>query len=189
MQNQHAFTLIELLFYLAIVALISAFSLVNLYSFQERQRSRQAAISFHNFIHYSRQSALLLGKTLSLCASEDGLQCNQSQHWGSRFVLLFIDSNKSGQIQQASDILREFNLSPYQGSIQWRSFGNKPYLRWQSNGTTYYQNGSFLFCPKSKNAKHGFLLVINTLGRSYLSKDSNNDGIVEDSNGQNIRCN
>lgn len=186
--QQQAFTLIELIITVSLIALLTALSLPQLQHFYQQQRSQQTAWAFYNLLQYSRHKAIQLGKTLTLCADNGNLQCRSGNLWQNPRLLLFIDNNQNGNREADEEILYQLDLSKNNGSIHWRSFGNKAYLQWQNNGMTFYQNGSFLYCPANKNERYGFLIVINVLGRLYQAQDQNGDGIVEDSNNNNIVC-
>ena len=188
MKRMSAFSLLELLVVMAIISIAAALAFPSFSQLVEKHRSQQAAYGLQHVMQFARAQALAKGKTLTVCAGNEQQQCINSADWSNKTLLIFIDSNTNGNLDAGEELLRIFDLKSYQGRLLWRSFGNKTYLQWQSNGMTYYQNGSFLFCPHNGNTKNAFLLILNAAGRLYFASDKNGDGIVEDSSGNNVQC-
>lgn len=188
MPKQQAFTLIEFMLFISLLTLFSSMALPNMQHFYHKQQSQQAAVALYNFLQHARHSALLLGRTVSVCADNGEQYCASGNHWHNPKLILFTDDNQNGLRDENETLVYTLDLSRRQGSIRWRSFGNKSYLQWQNNGMTFFQNGNFLYCPANKQEHYAFIIVVNILGRLYFGQDKNGDGIVEDSNGNNITC-
>lgn len=188
-KTQQGFNLHELMIVLLIITVLSvmSFSLLGP-TFIEKSRSRAAATDLYRFLQFARSYAVFHGKTITLCASFDGQQCLASRDWRNANLLLYIDSNNNLRRDPDEEIIRHLNIVQYKGQLAWRSFGNKTYLQWHTNGMTYFQNGHFLFCPNNQKAQHAFVLVLNAAGRLYFTEDKNKDGIVEGSDGINVHC-
>jgi type IV fimbrial biogenesis protein FimT len=86
------------------------------------------------------------------------------------------------------DVLRGIPALPAGSTVFWRSFRNRPYLVFQPTGLTDWQNGHFLFCPASGNARDARQVVLNPQGRLRQMTDRDGDGIVEDTSGRPVRC-
>lgn len=188
MKTQRAFTLVELLFYISLLGLITLLAWPNLQHFYQQQKSKHTALRLYSFLQYARQSALLQGRTLAICADNGQRYCHNDTLWENPNLLLFRDDNQNGLRDDNEEIIYTLDLSQNFGSIQWRSFGNKPYLQWQNNGMTFFQNGSFLYCPNHRKEQYAALIVVNVLGRLYFANNRDANGILTDSNGNTISC-
>jgi len=186
--KQYGFTAYELLISVLIIGLLIALSYPSWHTSLEKAKHRAAAYQLYQFFQFARSSAVYQRRTLSACASIDKQNCKPSNNWSDSDIILFIDHNRNGSLDSDDEIIRLLTFADKQAHLHWRSFGSKPYLQWQTNGMTYYQNGNFLYCPKDKNAKNAFMLIINAAGRMYFAEDKNKDGIVEGSDGKNIQC-
>ena len=80
------------------------------------------------------------------------------------------------------------NHFEYPGTIRWRAFRNRQYLQMTSAGYTNYQNGNFTYCPPNGDVYQARQLIINMQGRVRKPADIDNDGIIEDARGRDIRC-
>lgn len=186
--KQKGFTLSELSVSLTIVAILALLSFGAIFYYLQQAKSRAAATELYRFLQFSRSYAVFHGKTLTLCASIDRERCLMARDWRYSDLLLYIDENQNLRRDEAEPIIRLLNFSRFKGNLSWRSFGNKNYLQWHTNGMTYFQNGHFLYCPENNNAKQAFVLVLNAAGRLYFTEDKNGDGIVEGSDGKNVHC-
>lgn len=186
--KQEGFTLIQLIICLVIIAVVTALSFPAWRPIIEKSKHQAAAYRIYRFFQFARSSAVYQRHTLTACASRDRISCIVSNDWSQSDLILFIDHNQNGERDTDESVIRHLSLASLEAQLQWRSFGNKHYLQWQSNGMSYYQNGNFLYCPKDKNPRHAFMLIVNAAGRMYFANDRDADGIVEDSEGRNIQC-
>jgi hypothetical protein len=84
-------------------------------------------------------------------------------------------------------LLRELRWPLRGGELSWRASLARGYIEFEDSGATW-QNGTLYYCPDSRDARHARALVLSHSGRSYLTVDSNGDGIREDRRGRNLRC-
>jgi len=55
-------------------------------------------------------------------------------------------------------------------------------------GTTNYQNGNFTWCPANGDPLMIRQVVVSLTGRTRFAKDSDGDGVVENSQGKEVEC-
>ena len=134
----------------------------------------------------TRHAAISLHRHVALCAAE-GQRCLGSSDW-HRGAMIFADTNQDGSRQQPEPVISQLPRLHRGARVYWRSFQNKPYIRFRANGATDWQNGSFLYCPPDGNPALARGLVINVQGRIARSQDRNGDGIDEDAQGRPLRC-
>lgn len=184
---QSAYSLFSLLISLLLIGIITSIAVPNLRLLSLRFTQQNTKHTLSQFINYARNSAALHQTNVVLCA-EENKHCRLNNDWSNANLMLFLDKNNNGQREAEEEILRLLLFKKYQAQLIWRSFGNKSYLRWQSNGLSYYQSGHLAFCPKNSNPRFGFIMTINSAGRAYFAKDKNNDGIAEYASGENLTC-
>ena len=185
-RRPNGYSLVELIIVLAIVGItmnLAAPSVTKIY-----QRSQATAMInwMVGTIHFTRHAAVNYGTTATLCPSTDiDLGCGGEWHDG---VIVFLDYNRDAKINGKDEVLSSFNPSVKNGTLKWRSFKNKKYLQLTEFGYTNYQNGNFVYCAKSKDAKLSRQLVINVQGRVRLVNKKNNEGISVDRKNKPLKC-
>lgn len=177
--------LLELLFALAILAILLAVAVPPLQPLIAEKKAELTLRRIAWAINVARSSAIKSGNIVTICPSEQGLQCEKDWRHGS---LVFSDRNADRQLNGDDEILLVLRHETQDGSINWRSFQNKQYLQISALGFTRNQNGSFTYCNTDKDAEKARQLVINRLGRTRFATDSNGDGIRENSQGQPLNC-
>lgn len=180
-----AFTLIELLVTLLILSILLAIGLPSFSTLVEAKKSNDTIMRVKQAVETAKVSAIVNGRIVTLCKSQDGEKCGGSWEQG---IIAFTDANADRTINQDDKLIRYFTFPEAEGSIQWRAFQNRQYLQITSQGFTKYQNGNFTYCPFNKKIYLARQLVINRTARVRHTRDSNGDGIFEDSSGKPIRC-
>lgn len=181
-------TLIELLLVLG----ISAFLLLRLaqpgwQEIQQRKQVELMMIELQQFIAMARSSAVSHNSMVTLCRSDDGLQCRGRWTDGS---ILFTDANADHILNQEDRLL--FRLPApapaAEGELAFNAFRNRQYLQMTPQGSTNFQNGNFTWCPADGNLRQARQLIVSVSGRTRMARDSDGDGIVENSQGRPLDC-
>ncbi|MDG9670394.1 GspH/FimT family pseudopilin [Hahella sp. CR1] len=171
--HRKGFTLIELLAVIAILTITVGFGYPQLAHFIQKIKANSATNELLSLINFTRIQAVTGGKQITLCPSSDGNTC--SNNWNNT-LYVFSDSNWNKKIDKDETTYRVLERnSNYQ--LVWRGWGGQYYLRYQPDGTTYRQNGTFTLCTEHKEYIRA--IIINRGGRPLVARDSNNDGIVE----------
>ncbi|MEW5248923.1 GspH/FimT family pseudopilin [Microbulbifer sp. 2201CG32-9] len=185
LRNLGAFTLVELIFSIAILAIVIALAAPSMSDLHRRHRNESTGRQLFDLISLGRGKAYGHGQVYTLCPSDDGQSCGDD--WG-RGAMLFVDSDSSGERATTEKIERVMSALPAGASLQWRSFSPKTFLQFRPDGLTSNQNGNFAYCPPDGKASHGWIIVLNATGRPYYGRDSDSDGIVETGSGKNLAC-
>ncbi len=180
-----AFSLPELLFTLALLAVLSSFAVPSLDRLLTEQRSASIINQLIMRIEVARKQALLRGQTLTLCPGQGS--CLGRDDW-IKGALLFVDREADGKMDASDELVRTFPPLDASGRIQWRSFGNRPWIQFRPNGLTPYQSGRLTYCPSDGNPRFARQVILNTAGRTRLASDQDGDDIVETSKGQPLSC-
>jgi len=178
-------TLLEMLIALTILTLLGAMAAPGFANVVRDKRGEITMARLEQMIMAARHMAISAGQVVTLCRSVDGEQCGGQ--W-SQGVVLFTDANANRRVDGGDRILRYQSFASGQGSIRWRSFGNRQYLQFTALGFTKNQNGNFTYCPFNGELAFARQLIVNRAGRARRSHDTNGDGIVEDSRGRPVRC-
>lgn len=183
---QRGLSLIELLFALALSALLLRLAAPGFQDLLATQRATAASNAITATIALARTSAIFYREPVVVCPNNLG-GCGSRSHWASG-ALVFADRN--GNRQHDNDERLFGMLPPFEpgASINWRSFRNRNYLLFLPKGLTDWQNGHFQYCPEDNNPRHARQIIINAQGRTRVAPDSDRDGIREDARGQPLQC-
>lgn len=177
-------TLIELIGVLAIIGIMAA-GVPLMSDLVNRARAAATINALMGAVQFTRESAVMFGAPVTLCASSDGRACGGP--W-QRGAIAFIDRGRRGQVDGSDHVLRRFGPFPAGARIQWRSFRNRPYLQMTPRGFTRQQPGHIQYCPPGGEARLARQIIINWQGRARMAGDTDGDGIREDAHGQPLEC-
>lgn len=180
-----AYSLIELLICMAIIAILINVSLPSFTSLLHKSHTEKVRTNYIRIITLAKQIAIEKNIMVTICKSDDGLHCQGT--WGKGSIV-FVDYNRNAQLDENDQLLYRISPDKYVTTIHWRSFRNRPYLQITPLGFTNNQSGNFTFCPANNDLSQAKQIIINRTGRVRLAQDSNQDGIEEDSRGRPIRC-
>jgi type IV fimbrial biogenesis protein FimT len=185
MRKLPGYTLLELLIALSITSILSTIGLPAFSNLIAANRSIVCRDMLLGAINFARFEAISRTSTITLCPKLKSNLCGKSWSTG---ILIFIDKDQNGKISQEDEVIREIQVLTTEESLTWNSFGSNNYLRYTSLGNTLNQNGTFIYCPSSKEARHAQAIIINRSGRARASLDNNSNGIVERANGKDVSC-
>jgi len=177
-------TLVELIIVIAIIAVTITLTTPSMTTFVVKNRITAQVNTLALAIKMARESAIMKNKVVTLCRSNDNLQCGGKWHDG---MILFVDQNKDHRFNDSDVLITVFSRFPEGDVIFWRSFQNRQYLQMSPRGTTRYQNGTFTYCPK-EGLEYARGIIINAAGRVRFTKDRDADGIDEGADNRPLRC-
>lgn len=178
-------TLLELLLALAVLGVLLGIALPDMSDWAEAARARTVTRSLAAQIALARSTAAARQQWVSICPTVDQLACGGSWREGS---MVFSDRNGDRRVNQDDAVIRLHGPLPEGETLQWRAFQSRPYLQIEPSGFMRYQNGNFTWCPASRDVRFARQLVVNATGRVRVSRDTDGDGIDEDSAGQALSC-
>ena len=180
-----AYSLPELLFTLALLAILTAFAVPRFDQLLAEQRASTIINQLVLRIETARKQALLRGQTLTLCPAEG--TCLGRDDW-IKGALLFVDQEADGRMAATDRLVRRFSPFDSSGEIEWRSFGNRAWIQFGPDGLTPSQSGRFTYCPADGNPRFARQIIVNASGRTRLASDQDGDGIRESSDGHPLSC-
>ena len=127
-----------------------------------------------HLVKLARQNAVYGGVRIVVCAVDSAQRCTAD--W-SRDLLVFTDTNRNNRLDDPERVLHYWQHDNRRSRLQWRGFG-PGFLRFRQSGYAA-ENGAFTLCPADGNIRHARQLVINRVGRAYITRDRDGDGVVE----------
>jgi len=168
MTRVNGFTILELIFTLAILITSLSISIPTLNQWVQRSKTSNLQHSLLHSIHYARTQATLLQSTITLCPGSS--KCERS--WGSS-LLIFIDQDNNGSIDQNETLLKQINIGLLGQYLDWRSFSRTTYVQFNTQGITPALNGTFHFCPDGPENEFKFSIILARTGRVRVSDTHN----------------
>ena len=174
--RQQGFTLVELMVVLSIAAILFSIAVPNFNEMVERNRREGVMTDFSATIQTARSEAARSNKSVIMCASTDGAQCN-STNWANGWIL-FTDKNNNQQFDTGAtndgDILESvrklatgYTITPTTGEftswIQFRSTG-------EVLGNNGGSSGRFRICSIDADPTHAKYLALSAVGQLRLDK-------------------
>lgn len=155
--QQKAFSLVELLVVVMLVAILASLAIPPLGRFQESKRLQSSRDLLASHIQQTRASAIMRGRPHQLCGSSDGENCNGD--WGSYWLITTTGTEPVVLSQQAAPTSHICRVG----------FGSDS-IRFHPNGTSWISNGTFSICNENG---HHHQLILNRQGRLKLEASHN----------------
>lgn len=94
MKKQRAFTLIELIVTVTILAIIAVIATPSFAQMLRNNKVNTSSGEILSFIQQSRTEAIRLGKTVTICATTDGLSCVNANktNWSTGLIANYVGS-------------------------------------------------------------------------------------------------
>ncbi len=177
------FSLIELIFTLSIVSILSTTGASSFAHFLKSAQSTTATKSIVNALQYTRSEAIGRNKVITLCLSDNGVDCDKTSN---RQLIVFHDENNN-KTSEADELIRVIQFDGDRQIFEFRVSAGRNYIRYRPNGSAI-DFGRIQYCPSTGDARYGSQVVINFSGRPRLARDNDADGIVNGRNNKNIEC-
>lgn len=161
MPKAEAFSLLELLIVLTIVAILSAIGMPNLRELWQRLQAEHFMRQLSQHLAYARVHAIAQQKPVQICPRH-GLLC--SSDWNSAPIQLHQKGLKNWQ----DLLLRELKHPVNSHQL----FYSRPSLQFRSDGSLdLLESGTFVYCSKEHYQWH-FRLSVSQAGRSRLWQEN-----------------
>lgn len=168
LSQQRAYSLLELLTTISLVALLAGLFTPSLAALLQQNRQTDSVNQMHAYLNYAREKAISSRSVISLCAGND--MCNGTQIWQGN-MLAFQDSNRNGKLDQGESLLKVAAIDAQHRWI-WTNFRQQKHMAYKSNGTTDSLNGTFTLCESEQAIKN---IVINITGRAKLETPTSSE--------------
>ena len=179
------FSLLELMIVLTITTLGVAIGVPSMSSWIERNKFRNETSEIFRTIALARTMASNRGIPISLCPLDTSNHC--TDNWQGELTL-FEDSDQSMSRDAGEAVIRllKTRQSGDEATIT-RRFNRRVSILFRPIGNAFGHNGTFTICQQGRRELSA-TIIISSSGRIRLGKDDDNDGRVEDSNGNPVSC-
>ena len=162
------FTLIELLAVLGITSILVTHVTPAFQDLIARQKADSVSMGVYRQLGLARSTASRVNKTLTFCGSHDGRRCTKNNI--SRFIL-FDDRDRNGHFDSGERLYQQSDLAARGNTLSLKASLGQNYIEFNGRGGTK-QKGSFIYCPRNKNAKHIRKISVSMVGRAYIRRPS-----------------
>lgn len=182
--RQDGITLFDLMIALAISALLFSAAIPTLNPMIEKYSSESVSRQIYHAYQLGRQYSINHHQNVTICGSNSGTQCERE--W-SKYILVFVDADNDQEISTGDTQILTSSVDAERGSITTRVALSKPHTIVTPRGDAKFA-GSMIYCPASNDASFAQRVTWNPVGRPYLGRDVDGDGIIEYTDGHPIRC-
>lgn len=176
------FTLIQLLFCLAIISILVSVSLPSTTAAVADQKIISQIYDIRNALKLAQNLAITRGETVTACLIDINGHCVSEN---GDAIAVFTDTNDNHQLDNGEIVVSEAVITGTTVVLS-ASGRNKSYVRFKPVGSAM-ESGNFLVCNDNPALGTGRKVVFYYSGRIYLSSDTNGDGF-HDVNGNRVEC-
>lgn len=115
----------------------------------------------------TRSEAITRQQDVVICKSADQISCTRQGEWTQGYIV-FVDANRDRERNAEELLLHIHEQLPENIVLDYRAFGSRHYLAYQSTGLTM-TNGTFTFCNQNVPERSKALIITKT-GRVRLSE-------------------
>ncbi|MBX3709050.1 MAG: GspH/FimT family pseudopilin [Gammaproteobacteria bacterium] len=182
MKSEHAFTLIEMLITLFVIAILAATAFPALQLFWDRTQDQILQSELLHAIKLAKFEAFARRMPVAICQSKNQQTCIGDWSDGQ---IVFVNESADGVVNHKESILAVVKATSHHGQLYWRSFPNyRQYVLFLPTGSMRSDNGTFWHC-------HGELvrwaMMLSKSGRIRLVYPDK-DGVIKDSSGKSLSC-
>ena len=159
-QRQRAFTLIELIFCIAITSISLSYAIPTFQSMLVKASLSANANALTGLLYRGKAAGASKGSVL-LCGGS--LLCEEFKQ--THNIKLVHDKNFNRQFDAGEEILYEMDL-PKGMTLSWNSFRGKPWIHFTHSGHLWFQNGNLQLCYKKMQQK----VIVNKIGKTRIEK-------------------
>ncbi|QEY59683.1 prepilin-type N-terminal cleavage/methylation domain-containing protein [Pseudomonas sp. C27(2019)] len=158
MNDQRAFTLVEMCIVLALLAILAQVALPAFQDFLERNQQQALYNQIARAVNHARTHAVTHRVRVELCGTHDGRSCNKD--WSQGWLLREVNQLQPIAVTQLKTDRRRLQWSGFQAKIQFHS-----------NGISPTGNGRFYSCHKQEIS---WQLILNRQGRLRSASSTEN---------------
>jgi len=169
-------TLMEMLVTLAVSGILFGLAIPVTGNLISENRVSGQVNNLRGALALTRSEAVTRQQDVVICKSADQSSCTQSGEWEQGYIV-FVDENRDRERNNNEKILHTHEQLPDNILLNYRAFGSRHYLVYESSGLTM-TNGTFTICNQTVPERSRALIVTKT-GRVRLS-ESRADGSALD---------
>jgi len=168
------FTLIESMVVITVVGILATVSIPSYSNYVNSQKIQQSQQNIFSTLRQIRMQAVTQAQSVVMCSSVDHNICSYDsdpEDWSAGWIV-FVDLNNNKQRDVKTEDILKLDSNNDNHIIKWNRGG---YLTYNYEGKIN-QNGSFFVCGLTNTDQNlARSVIINRVGRAYLSKYTSND--------------
>jgi len=155
------FTLIEVMFAVAIVAVLCAVSMPSLAALMSSTRAHSTQNTLVTALNTARMTAVSRQSEIVLCPSSDQSNCDNTFWWQQGWIV-FEDLDHDGKRTSNEPILSVTQSQPHMAIA---TTAGREHVTYRTDGSATGTNLTFTLCDR-RGPKHASTVVINNAGRA-----------------------
>jgi type IV fimbrial biogenesis protein FimT len=159
-QSSTAFTLLEMMITIAIIAILVTLGVPAFFEFSQKQAISAAINTLHNDLLLARSHAVYEGLPVVACPGNETSGCTDGIQWSDGWIV-FADPNADRTLQVNETVVRSGMAIEH---MAINSSSGRTSFRFYPNGSTPGSNGSISFCGRG-GPELARKLIISNLGR------------------------
>ena len=164
-----AFTFVELIITMAILAIIASFALPHFHEYMSKLESQTTHKKITTATTYSRAQAALLRQNIVICPSATFSRC-EPYKWSTGY-LIFVDTNRNRQLDPNEQLMHIEQLNLKYANLEWRGTLAIQSVTYQGHSALPIgSNGSFFYC--SYDHKDSKRIYLSKMGITRMEKIS-----------------
>lgn len=164
--NQQGFTALELIFTMAVIAIVLTAGVPAIKNHSWNLRMKASMDLLLSDLNLARGHAISHNNQTVICPSADGNDCSGQSTWHNGWIV-FTDLNSDRRKQDTEPLLKRAGGVAL---LHINSSSSRSYLRFYPNGSAPGSNITILFCDTRGAAYAGTITVSNS-GRIRLQRD------------------
>ena len=181
---QHAYSFIEMLTVLVIIAIVASLSLPSFNEFWQRDHDAEIKLQVLNALQLAREAAQINSTSVAVCKSTDLIHCGGQWREG---VLIFVNAAEDGVLNNKNQLIAAIAFPKATGQLLWRAFPfYRDYLLFSAIDTSNVNNGTFWYCRQQATTPR-FAIIVNQSYRARVEYPDKN-GVILDGRGKALVC-
>lgn len=165
--KENAFTLLELIITVSILAILAMITLPQYHQFKEHQEAAQLLTLIRQNVNLSKSLANTHHNQIVICSSTNATTCENNQ-WNKNMIV-FMDLNQNKMLESNEPIQKIISIDMKYGAFQWHGGVSNPNtITFQSDsGLPRGSQGHFTYCSFNHPENHR-QIVIHQMGHTRL---------------------
>jgi type IV fimbrial biogenesis protein FimT len=184
MKTHQAFSLLEVLITLSIIAMMAFISLPSLRHFFIHIQDKNLQLQLLRTMQLAHQESRARGVPVVLCGSTDHVNCVSDWTDGQ---IVFVSEDENGVVQDKEQLLAVIQSHSQQGTLFFRSYPYyRNYLLFLPSGLVRNDNGTFWYCHGT-DISPAWAMMLSKSGRTHVVYPDRS-GMIKDSHGKSLGC-